>query len=257
MNILPHVAVVIPVYGRTDTLRDAIESVFLQDYGGLIEIIVVDDASASTVYDCLVPYLDRLKYIRMDKNIGVAAARNEAILQTHCPFITFLDSDDIFLPSKIRLQITNLVSKKLSISHTNEFWFKRDRFVNQGKRHKRYGGFIFPNVLDICRVSPSSLMVKRDVFDKVGLFDETLRVCEDYEWTLRASLFYEFDYLEEKLLVKRAVTDNSLSNSIKHIESLRLNILKNFKQVYGHNLSANNLLALEAELTRKELIVKS
>lgn len=252
----PPVAVIVPVYGRGLIIRDAIESIFLQDYQGDIEVIVVDDASDNCIRSCLASYMSRIKYFRLDKNSGVSAARNAGISCSTAEYIGFLDSDDIFLPSKITLQIENLSASGLSISHTNEFWYKKDRFINQGKKHQRYGGKIFAKVLDMCRVSPSSLLVHKDVFKDIGLFDEGLRVCEDYEWTLRCALKYDFCYMEEKLLIKRAITDNSLSASIQNIESIRLNILKSFENKYGASLSDGELLALRAELARKNTIVK-
>lgn len=252
----PPVAVVIPVYGRLITLRDAIESIFMQDYQGSVEVIVVDDASESDVRFCLEPYLSRIIYLRLHENSGVSAARNLGILNSTADFIGFLDSDDIFLPSKIKIQIENLLKNGLLVSHTNEFWYKTERFINQGRKHKRYGGKIFTNVLDICRVSPSSLVVHKEVFKDIGFFDEELMVCEDYEWTLRCALKYDFDYIEEKLLIKRAITDNSLSASIKNIESIRLNILKDFKNKYGGSLAGEESLALNAEIARKSGIVK-
>lgn len=256
MESEPVVSVVIPVYERSSTLKDAIESVFMQNYGGTIETVVVDDGSSSFVFDAIKPYLFRIKYIRLAVNSGVSAARNEGIRQAGGRYVAFLDSDDIFLPSKISVQMESLLRKGLSVSHTNEFWYKKDRFINQGSKHKRYGGDIFCNILDFCRVSPSSLLASKDVFERVGLFDESLRVCEDYEWSLRCAQKYEFDYIPKKLLIKRAITDNSLSASIKYIESLRLDILNDFAKKYGSLLDTEKSASLEAEIERKNSIVK-
>lgn len=252
---IPFVSVVIPVYERTFHLRDALESVFMQDIPAKPEIIVADDASSGRVYESLKPYFKRIKYIRLEKNSGVSAARNAGIKNASGAYVAFLDSDDIFLPSKLRLQIENLMLQGLAVSHTNEFWYRKDRFVNQGIRHSRYAGNIFTKILDICRVSPSSLLVKKSVFNKVGFFDEGLRVCEDYEWCLRCSLEFPFDYLTKKVLIKRAVTDNSLSSSIKYIESIRLDILKKFYVKYASRLDGEKRRAVLKELERKEKIV--
>lgn len=256
MEVAPVVSVVIPVYERSLTLKDAIESVFMQDYAGVIETIVVDDGSSDFVFNSLKPYFSRIKYFKLAVNSGVSTARNVGIRKACGKYLAFLDSDDIFLPSKISIQMDSLLRRGLSVSHSDEFWYKRDRFINQSSKHKRYGGDIFCSILDFCRVSPSSLLVHKDVFETVGLFDESLRVCEDYEWSLRCALKYEFDYVQKKLLIKRAVTDNSLSASIKYIESLRLDILNDFVKKYGHILDARKFAALNAEIERKNSIVK-
>lgn len=256
MGLSPTVSVAIPVYERSSTLKDAIESVFMQDYHGTVEIIVIDDGSSPFVFQCLKPYLSRIKYIRLNLNSGVSAARNAGISVARGEYVAFLDSDDIFLPQKISVQIASLRKSGLSVSHSDEFWYKRDRFINQGAKHARYGGDIFSCILDFCRVSPSSLVVRKEVFEVVGFFDESLRVCEDYEWSIRCALRYNLEYIRKKLLIKRAITDNSLSGSIKYIESLRLDILNNFKKTHAHLLSDERYMTLNAEIERKSSIVK-
>ena len=142
------------------------------------------------------------------------------------------------------------------ISHTNEFWYKKDRFINQNKKSKRYGGKILDKILDKCRVSPSSLIVERKVFEKCGLFDETLDVCEDYEISLRFVLQYEIGYLDKNLIIKRAIEENSLSAAINHIEYIRYNILKNFYEKYEDRFNREEKEALLCELQRKNSIIK-
>jgi len=98
------VTVVIPVYNRTWLLKTAIESVLCQKYP-LLQIIVVDDGSESSTFGALIPYMSLLTYIRLDKNYGVSHARNVGIQNAKYEYIAFLDSDDIWLPNKLSLQI--------------------------------------------------------------------------------------------------------------------------------------------------------
>lgn len=247
------VSAVIPVYDRVDTLKSAVESVLFQSYQN-IEIIVVDDGSKTDLSIPLKPYLNLIKFIRLEKNSGVSVARNAGILASKGDFVAFLDSDDLWLPFKISHQLELMKKENTKICHTNEFWFKKDRFINQGKKHSRYGGKIFPKILDICRISNSSLIMAREVFDKAGLFDESFRVCEDYELFLRISALYYISYLEKKCIIKRSITEDQLSASIAHIESIRLDALSKF--LYNsHNLPAEYLSVALAEKGRKEKIV--
>lgn len=248
------IAVIIPVYNRANTIRDAIESIFIQDT--VSEIIIIDDASDDNLIHTLEPYSSRIKYYYLNQNKGVSTARNIGVDIAQSRYIAFLDSDDIFINKKIETQLLFMISNKLKISHSNEFWYKNDRYINQNRGSARYGGYIFDKVLDKCRVSPSSLIIERELFLSAGGFDESLRVCEDYEFILRVAPFNEIGYIDEKLIIKRAITDNQLSSSIKYIESIRLDILQTFKTRYYNKLSNDDKSVLDNEIERKFSIVK-
>lgn len=246
---MPSVSVVIPVYGRNLLIKDALESVFMQKYPAA-EVIVCDDGSPCSISSSIKPYLSKIVYIRSESNRGVSAARNMGIKAAKGDYVAFLDSDDLWLPDKLALQISRMEEGGFSLSHTNEHWYKRGKWLNQGAKHKRYGGYIFSKVLDMCRVSPSSLIIRKGV----GFFDESLRVCEDYEFILRMSLQYDIHYLDKKLLIKRAITEDQLSGSIKHIESVRLGILERFALLQRDMISDENKSALQKEISRKRTI---
>jgi len=248
------VSVVIPVYNRANTIRDAISSIFIQDI--VSEIIIIDDASEDSLIHFLEPYSSRIKYYRCNQNKGVSAARNIGVDIAKSKYIAFLDSDDIFLNKKIEKQLSFMIDNNLKISHSNEFWYRGNRYINQNKNNLRYGGYIFDKVLDKCRVSPSSLMIERELFMSVGGFDESLRVCEDYEFILRVAPFNEIGYIDEKLITKRSITDDQLSSSIEYIESIRLDIIQNFKTKYYNRLSVQDRISLNNEIKRKIDIVK-
>lgn len=249
------VSVIIPVYNRNNSLKDAVESILLQTYKPS-EIIIIDDGSFLPVENILKNYKSHVKIIRLESNQGVSSARNKGIIESKGDYIAFLDSDDIFLPEKIEYQINFMKENNYKISHTNEFWYRKDRWVNQVKTSQRYGGKILDKILDKCRVSPSSLIVKKEVFEKTGLFDSSLKVCEDYDISLRFGLFYEIGYLDKKLIIKRAIEENSLSASIKHIEYIRYNILKNFYEKYETQFDSLIKESVIKELNRKHSIIK-
>lgn len=249
------VSVIIPVYNRTFSVRDAIESVLIQSVKPS-EIIVIDDGSSFDMALYLKSYMQHIHLIKLNENKGVSFARNTGIRAASGEYIAFLDSDDLFLPKKLEYQINYMVENDLYISHTDEFWYRKDRWVNQGKSNKRYGGYIFDKILDKCRISPSSLIVHKSVFDEAGYFNENLRVCEDYEISLRFALKYKIGYLEKKLIIKRAVEKNSLSAGIKHIEYIRYEILEKLYRENANILDKNTKIILINELERKKNIIK-
>ena len=200
--------------------------------------------------------MHHIRLIKLNENKGVSFARNTGIKAASGEYIAFLDSDDLFLPEKLEYQINYMKENNLLISHTDEFWYRKDRWINQGKSNKRYGGYIFDKILDKCRISPSSLIVHKSVFDEAGYFNEDLRVCEDYEISLRFALKYKIGYLEKKLIIKRAVEENSLSAGISHIEYIRYEILEKLYRENANILDKNTKIILINELERKKNIIK-
>ncbi len=247
-------SVIIPIYNRRYQLRDAIDSVLSQRFAD--EIIIVDDFSDDLSYKDIKQYLPSVRYFRTDINSGVSTARNIGVSLSKSDHIAFLDSDDIYLPSKCSKQYQFMLENEFKISHTNEFWYRENKFINQNKDMGRYGGEIFSKILDKCRVSPSTIMIEKKLFELVNGFDEALRVCEDYELLLRLSIDNVVGYINERLTIKRSITDDQLSKSIKYIESVRFDILENFKSKHFDKLKPEDKIALNLEIERKSNIVK-
>ena len=247
-------SVIIPIYNRKYQLRDAVDSVLSQRF--VDEIIIVDDFSEDLSYNDIKQYLPLVKYFRTDINSGVSVARNIGVSLAKSEYVAFLDSDDIYLPSKCYKQYQFMQDREFKISHTNEFWYRENKFINQNKDMARYGGEIFSKILDKCRVSPSTIMIEKNLFETVKGFDQDLRVCEDYELLLRLSIDNKVGYIEDRLTIKRSITDDQLSKSIKHIESVRLDILEKFKAEHFDKLKPADEIALNLEIERKSNIVK-
>lgn len=247
------VSVVIPVYNRIDSLKSAIESVFCQTRPA-DEIIVVDDGSDMDIQSAIAAYLGRVKLVCHDQNLGVSAARNTGVLAATGELIAFLDSDDVWMPFKLKLQSEFMIEQQVLVSHTDEFWWKNGTFVNQGKNHTKYGGDIFCDILDICRLSPSSAMIHRSVFDTVGGFNPHLKACEDYDLWIRLALQYDVGYLDVPSIVKRAFLDDHLSANISHLESLRLMALGQLL-THKNRFTYQQLKCAYIELDRKFNIV--
>lgn len=251
------VSVIIPVYNRINSLRRSIESVFCQTFKGY-EIIVIDDGSdLYSVDNELRPYISRLKLIRLKTNKGPSYARNTGIKASKGQYIAFLDSDDIWLPFKLEMQLDILEkdSNKF-ICHCDEFWYKNGKYINKTSLQRKITGSSFIYMLDKCRVSPSTVLLRKAVFNKIGFFDPNLPVCEDYDFFLRLAIYYNFIYINIPSIVKVSEEKNQLSKHIKHIEYIRLKILLNLLKKQKH-LPFSYQSAILKEINRKFNIVKS
>ena len=206
------ISVVITSYNRMNYLIESLPSVLNQSFKD-IEVIVVDDGSkdGTRAYVEFAKESDkRVRYVR-EPGVGVSGARNRGIVESKGEYICFLDSDDLWLPKKLEIQFREMVSKGYYISYTDEIWIRKGRYVNPGKKHRKFGGWIFERCIPLCIISPSSVMIKREVFSRVGLFDETFYVCEDYDLWLRICSIYPVLYIDKKLIVKRGGHPGQLS----------------------------------------------
>jgi glycosyltransferase involved in cell wall biosynthesis len=206
------VSVIIPTYNRVGCLREAVDSVLSQGFRGF-ELIVVDDGSTDETPQLLREYGDSIRVLRQE-NRGVSAARNAGIAAGRGELIAFLDSDDIWLPGKLACQVDFFrQNPELLICQTEELWVKNGRRVNPGQRHRKRGGMIFEPSLELCLVSPSAVMLRRELFDRVGFFAEHLPACEDYDLWLRVSCRFPVGLIETPLIVKRGGHADQLSRA--------------------------------------------
>lgn len=207
VNLPRLVTVIIPVYNRTATLLQAIKSVLAQTYQDL-EILIVDDGSTLPVAQSLPADLDpRIRCIRLEENAGPARARNVGLQEARGEFVAFLDSDDEWLPHKLERQITALesqaedfqfdavatafyISRTSAASHSSELFVPSSLLAGSGQ------------ALWGCNISPgSTLVARRTLFDRVGVFREDLRRLEDWEWLLRIAVTENLLVIREPLAV--------------------------------------------------------
>ncbi len=209
---MPLVSVIIPTYNRDWIVAEAIDSVLAQDFSDY-ELIVVDDGSNDGTPKILAAYGDRITVLRQP-NRGVSAARNRGIAAAAGHLMAFLDSDDLWLPQKLSTQVNFFAEHpEAVICQTEERWIRNGVRVNPKKRHLKFSGMIFERSLALCLVSPSAVMIKKSLFDTVGLFDENLPACEDYDLWLRVSCRYPVHLIDTELIIKRGGHEDQLSKA--------------------------------------------
>jgi glycosyltransferase involved in cell wall biosynthesis len=175
-----------------------------------------------------------------EEKLGVSAARNTGIKKANGNWVALLDSDDEWLPQKLEQQL-DLISRSdgtIRLAHTNEIWMKNGILVNQMKRHKKSGGYIFDACLPQCCISPSSSILRRDLFDELGYFDENLPACEDYDFWLRVCSKEEVLFVDENLIIKYGGHDDQLSQRYWGMDRFRVYSLE--KLICGGDLSLKN-----------------
>ncbi|MFZ0678713.1 glycosyltransferase family 2 protein [Candidatus Binatus sp.] len=217
----PEVSVIIPTYNRCAMLLEAIDSVLARTTEAL-ELIVIDDGST----DGTEKELTRLgKAIRIERieHGGPAAARNRGVAAARAPLIAFLDSDDLWAPTKLERQLAFMrANPACAISQTDEIWIRNGRRVNPGVRHRKCAGDIFIDSLRTCLISMSATIIRADLFRSLGGFDEIMLAAEDYDLWLRILIDHEAGLLDEPLVTRRGGHDDQLSATTPAIDRFRI-----------------------------------
>lgn len=246
----PLVSIIIPTYNRGWILKEAINSVLAQDFTDF-ELIVVNDGSTDKTQDILNTYNEDIRALRQN-NQGVSAARNAGIASALGRFIAFLDSDDLWLPKKLSTQIDFFKSNRDAlICQTDEIWIRNGVRVNPKKRHKKFSGDLFKRSLSLCLISPSAVMIKRSLFEEVGVFDETLPACEDYDLWLRISCRYPVHLIKTPLIIKRGGHDDQLS-SASGLDRFRIEALK---KIIESNLLSKEQYSAAAKVLKQKCAI--
>jgi glycosyltransferase involved in cell wall biosynthesis len=217
----PLVSVVIPTYNRWPMIAEAVESVLAQTFNAF-ELIVVDDGSTDNTTHLLRSCDSRLRIFSQPR-AGVAAARNAGVARSRGKYIAFLDSDDLWSPAKLASQADFMERNSgVHICQTEEIWIRRGVRVNPRSRHRKPTGDIFRRSLELCLVSPSAVMMTKELFYWAGGFDESFPVCEDYDLWLRIAVGYPVYLIDRPLVTKRGGHADQLSRSLWGMDRFRV-----------------------------------
>ena len=257
---MTEVSVIIPTYNREKFISECVQSVLAQTLPAR-EIIIVDDGSTDATYNILRDLgfnslstkKTVLRYF-FQQNRGVSSARNLGIKEARSEFIALLDSDDLWLKSKLDRQVSAFQNDTQSsrLCHTDEIWIRNGVRVNQHKKHKKHGGNVFQSCLKLCCISPSSAMMHRSVFEDFGFFDEDLPACEDYDFWLRYSAKEDVNFIDEPLIIKKGGHSDQLSGAHWGMDRFRIysieKILKEPDLKLVHKTEAIHEVILKLEI---------
>ena len=229
--MMPKVSIVSPTYNHAKYISECIDSALTQNYPNL-EIIVVDDGSTDNTPAILKSFSDKIRYIRQD-NRGIGAARNTGIRAAKGDLIAWLSSDDTFLPDKIAAQVqmfqqnpalgiiyTDYIvidtqGKELGIARCPQI--PSERFVRE--------------ILVSNPINSSTILVKKECFNKVGYCNEKLKVDEDGHLLLRIAKHFKFGHIAQPLgqyRVHHANMSRKRGIVYRSIESVRLEALSSW-----------------------------
>ena len=220
---MPTVSVIIPTYNRHELVREAIASVLTQSFSDF-ELIVVDDGSEDSTAD-VVQEFPEIHYL-YQPNRGVSAARNYGVLLSTGDLIAFLDSDDLWRPQKLEQQVRFFSQRPdAQICQTEEIWLRNGVRVNPHNKHRKADSDLFARSLELCLVSPSAVMMRRELFARMGGFDEDLPACEDYDLWLRIAATLPVHLLDTPLVIKRGGHPDQLSRKFWGLDRFRVTAL--------------------------------
>lgn len=227
--MIPTVSVIIPTYNRADMVDSAIQSVLDQTYADW-ELIVVDDGSQDNTAEVVAGYLDsRIRYIYQE-NRRLPGARNTGIRASRGEYIALLDSDDVFLPQKLRLQVSTMENNP-DLGLVASGWHEVD---TQQRIVRTVCPWQFQPALDLnhwlfaCPFAPSTVMARRSWLMQVGLFDEDQHYVEDWDLWLRLSLAGCTMAWEPAVVCLRTVHEGNMVNNAARMTAGVLRVFDKF-----------------------------
>jgi len=221
----PLVSVIIPNYNHACFVSDAIQSVLDQTYKNF-EIIVVDDGSTDNSREVIAQFGDKVQCIHQ-KNAGLSAARNTGIKASKGSLIGVLDADDMYEPVFLETLVGELQTNPNAdgVYCGYQFVDEKNELLPQIENRPVPGDGLYNALLDGNFFVPESIFLRRHVYDAVGLFDEVLRACEDWDVWLRVTKKFRIVH-SPQILTRHRVLANSMSTDPLRMLTARLAVLK-------------------------------
>jgi len=241
-NLRPLVSVIIATYNRADYVGESINSVLNQSYQN-VEIVVIDDGSTDNTKNVLSQYKNKIKYIYQE-NKGQAAARNNGIRESKGEFIAFLDSDDLLMPGAIELQVNALSSEsniKLAYGRIMEIDSKGRAIVTHRNNQRYKSGSVYGDLLLDYFIQTSTVMVRKECFNHIGYFDESIRGTEDWDMWLRISRHFKVQCIDAIIAKYRVHNANSIGNIDKLFKNELKVLRKHFRFIKSDDIKRNAL----------------
>ncbi len=205
----PAVSVIIPTHSRPRLLPRAVESA--RAAGTSVEVVVVDDGSTDETAE-VCRALAGVKCVRLEQNQGVASARNVGLLASSAPFVAFLDDDDLRLPGSLDLQVAALESNSGAGFSCGAMLLadQGGRLTGEASEPNHESGDLFWPLLELdFPVMPISVVIRRECFSRVGLFDNSLSGIDDWDMLVRIAELYPAAVSREPVSIYRKPTPSS------------------------------------------------
>jgi glycosyltransferase involved in cell wall biosynthesis len=218
---MPTVSIIVPTYNSSAYIYETIDSLLAQTFKDY-EIIIVDDGSTDDTQEKLKIYGDKIKYI-YQSNQGPSVARNNGITLAVGKYIAFLDSDDLWLSEKLELQVNFMENNPdYGLVSCDALAFKDNQIIVQSMSKERplKSGWVLEDLLKENFLNTNNVLIRRDVFNTLGMFDINIVFSEDYEMWLRIAEKYMIGYVDLILTKYRLhSTNRSEVNKEKQYES--------------------------------------
>lgn len=210
-----------PTFNNARFIVSAIESILAQTFTDY-EIIVVDDGSTDDTQERLAPFSERIRYIYQE-NHERSAARNRGIAESSGEYLTFLDSDDLFLPNKLAVQVDSLDRlPEIGLVASGYDFIDERGIVLQSAKPWEHDPTITLETLLFCRFTPPiAVLMRREWFDKSGGFSTQYQLGEDMDFWCRLSLLgCKMGWVEDIVCQYRMHTSNSTNNIEEHYRGI-------------------------------------
>ncbi|MCP4748620.1 MAG: glycosyltransferase [Desulfobacteraceae bacterium] len=241
----PNVSIIITCYNYGKYLSGAIDSVLWQTYNDY-EIIVIDDGSTDNTAEVIKKYshLKRFNYIRQ-VNGGQSKAKNIGIKNAAGKYIAFLDADDMWEKDKLKKQIPFFLSDSVGVVYS------RARYIDGDGRDLDYSlsckylqpsrGKVTEKLIMDNFIPFSSSVVRRECFERLGFFDESLKMGIDWDLWLRISTLYEFEFIVQPLILCRMGHKGQMSKNKRERQRCSDRIMISFASRYKKYIKKNIL----------------
>ena len=242
------ISIIVNCYNGEKFLKESLDSIYNQTYQNW-EIIFWDNASTDNSSQIAKSYDDRLKYFKSNINTSIGRARYLAITKAKGEYICFLDSDDIFISSKLEIQIQQMVRGNFLMSYGSSLIINEDGKILKKFNVKNKSGYIFPNLLNYYEIQFQSIMIHRSLIDKQKIqFVENLIYTPDYDFCMKISATNKILVIKDILIKYRKVKDSLSMKSLnlvydenkyaldylsKEFPSLKLKYSKYFSLAYS------------------------
>ncbi len=238
METGPKVVVIIPCFNASETIEQTLKSVEGQTYRNY-DVLIINDGSTDGTEELVLSYRDRTgKAWRVitQPNMGQTVAKNTGILNSNSEYIAFLDSDDVWAPEKLEYQVNLMMSNHdVGLCYTGGMLIN-EQGDNIGLIHCSdiYRGKCYDSLLLKNNIIASSVMVRRKVLDKVGVFDERFRACENWDLWIRVSKISQIEYIDKALTYYR-VHPGNMSRNVSKMFQARIEIIDKYLPAIGHD----------------------